>query len=81
LLYVWFADTFVFGQDKDKENVRRMQDGTCAYVTYIEETNAGRQAERNVKKRNFFSRRAESPAAGGGAASVNLLTPKSFRLL
>ncbi|RYU22139.1 hypothetical protein EAI98_10335 [Alistipes finegoldii] len=54
MLYVWFADTFVFGQGKDKENVRRMQDGTCAYVTYIEETNAGRQAERNVKKRNFF---------------------------
>jgi hypothetical protein len=56
LLYVWFADTFVFGQGKDKENVRRLQDGTCAYVTYIEETNVGRQAERNVKKRNFFFR-------------------------
>jgi hypothetical protein len=58
-----------------------MQDGTCAYVTYIEETNAGRQAERGEKKSKLFSRRAESPAAGGGAASVNLLTSKSFRLL
>lgn len=45
---------FVFDKGKDKENVRRMQDGTCAYVTYIEETNAGRQAERGEKKSKLF---------------------------
>ena len=45
---------FVFDKGKDKENVRRMQDGTCAYVTYIEETNAGRQAERSEKKSKLF---------------------------
>ncbi len=47
---------FVFDKGKDKENVRRMQDGTCAYVTYIEETNAGRQAERGEKKSKLFFR-------------------------
>lgn len=45
---------FVFDKGKDKENVRRMQDGTCAYVTYIEETNAVRQAERSEKKSKLF---------------------------
>lgn len=56
---------FVFDKGKDKENVRRMQDGTCAYVTYIEETNAGRQAERGEKNRNFFRavRNLRLPAA------------------